>query len=140
MGIIKKPAIIVDLDGTLSIRAPSRDPYDHSYCQEDDVSVPVREVVRRFATDHAIICITGRSNKFRRQTEQFLFWHGVPYTDLIMRPERDRRKDDIVKEFLYRFAVEPEYRVTFVLDDRISVVAMWRRIGLICFQVAEGNY
>ena len=31
-------------------------------------------------------------------------------------------------------------RVRFVLDDRNSVVAMWRSLGLTCLQVAEGDF
>jgi hypothetical protein len=52
----------------------------------------------------------------------------VPYSRLLMRPQRDRRPDYIVKEkMLTRL---DEGRVALVLDDRPQVCAMFRRRGL----------
>jgi hypothetical protein len=46
----------------------------------------------------------------------------------------------VVKREIYRNLIEPKHNVWFVLDDRNSVVKMWREIGLTCLQVEEGNY
>jgi hypothetical protein len=52
----------------------------------------------------------------------------------------DYRADDIVKEeFLDRILAD-EYGTQRVFDDRDRVVTMWRRRGLVCCQVAEGNF
>ena len=48
--------------------------------------------------------------------------------------------DWYVKERIYRGHIEPEYEVLFVLDDRDSVVAQWRKMGVSCFQVAPGAF
>jgi hypothetical protein len=32
------------------------------------------------------------------------------------------------------------YNPTLVFDDRSRVVEMWRKNGIKCFQVAEGNF
>ncbi|WP_446680100.1 phosphatase domain-containing protein [Cellulomonas biazotea] len=36
--------------------------------------------------------------------------------------------------------IEPHFDVIGVVDDRRSVVEMWRSRGLVCFQVAEGDF
>jgi hypothetical protein len=46
-----------------------------------------------------------------------------------------------VKAEIYDRDIEPRHGAPFfVLDDRDKVVAMWRSKGLICLQVAEGNF
>lgn len=46
----------------------------------------------------------------------------------------------IVKEDAFRALVAPRYAVLGVVDDRTKAVRMWRRLGLICLQVAEGDF
>jgi hypothetical protein len=60
--------------------------------------------------------------------------------DLYMRPEGDHRNDAIIKEEIYNKYIKDKFDVEFVLDDRLRVVEMWRRIGLRCLQVAPGNF
>jgi hypothetical protein len=57
-----------------------------------------------------------------------------------MRQAGDKRKDACVKLELYRTQLEPRFAVQFVLDDRDQAVAMWRGLGLICLQVADGAF
>jgi hypothetical protein len=65
----------------------------------------------------------------------------VPDTHLFMRPAKDYRADDIVKEMLLRdHILAAGFCPIFALDDRDRVVAMWRRNGIPCFQVKEGNF
>jgi len=66
-----------------------------------------------------------------------LFWDD--YT-LFMRPDGDFRADNIVKQEIYDTHIKGKHDVLFVMDDRQQVVDMWRRNGLTCFQVAEGNF
>lgn len=53
---------------------------------------------------------------------------------------RDFRPDWVVKEEIYHNDIEPHFNVHFALDDRDQVVKMWRRLGLTCLQVADGNF
>ena len=55
-----------------------------------------------------------------------------------MRAANDTRQDYIIKEEIYRDAIEPYYDVRGVFDDRPSVVAMWRRLGLRVYHVNDG--
>lgn len=59
---------------------------------------------------------------------------------LLMRPDDDNRSDAIVKEEIYLNQIKPHYSVFMVLDDRNKVVEMWREHGLVCHQVADGNF
>lgn len=89
-----------------------------------------------------VIFCTGRPEKYRAATEAWLDEHyGIPITgrQLHMRKDGDYRPDDIVKEEILNTNIDKD-RVFFVLDDRQQVVDMWRRNGLQCFQVAEGNF
>ena len=91
-----------------------------------------------------IICIvSGRPIRFLelevgKQTVAWLKENGVRYDHIFMRQSADKRDDTIVKkEILDKL---PKDRVAYVLDDRSSVVKMWREAGLTCLQVAEGNF
>jgi hypothetical protein len=57
-----------------------------------------------------------------------------------MREAGDSRKDSIVKQELYERHIKPSYDVFVVLDDRNQVVDMWRSLGLVCLQVAPGDF
>lgn len=136
------PAIICDLDGCLSLFDGKRSPYDASKCADDDISPQVAETVKLYYEKgyHIIFC-SGRDDKYRSPTIAFIEKHlpGMTY-DLLMRKSSDMRKDSIIKEEIYRQEIENKYFAHLILEDRSSVVAMWRQLGLVCFQVAEGDF
>lgn len=57
-----------------------------------------------------------------------------------MRAARDMRKDAAVKLEIFDREIRHRYRVIAVWDDRASVVAMWRSLGLTVFAVAPGDF
>jgi hypothetical protein len=48
--------------------------------------------------------------------------------------------DDILKEAWLREQFPDKNNILCVYDDRDKVVAMWRRNGIPCFQVAPGDF
>lgn len=133
-------AIICDIDGTLA-HMVSRGPYDWKRVGEDRLDEPVKLILRLFRTyGDRIIIMSGRDGVCAPETKKWLDMHDIPYHTICMRAEGDNRKDNIVKEELYRRHVEGQYNVRFVLDDRDQVVKMWRDLGLQCLQVAPGNF
>jgi hypothetical protein len=48
--------------------------------------------------------------------------------------------DDILKEAWLREQFPDKNNILCVYDDRDKVVAMWRRNGISCFQVAPGDF
>jgi predicted kinase len=135
------PAIMVDIDGTIALMA-GRSPYDESRVHQDRPNEAVIAAVRAMhAAGHAVIFCSGRTDGCRAATEKWLAEHvAVPYEALYMRSAGDTRKDSIVKVELFDQHIRHRWRVVAVFDDRASVVAAWRAIGLTVFAVAEGNF
>ncbi|HNC56727.1 MAG TPA: AAA family ATPase [Leptospiraceae bacterium] len=138
-----QPAVLCDVDGTLTTGPNDRSPYDWSKVSQDQPHLPVVWLVQTLAMDkrRAIIFVSGRDEVCRKDTEEWIRKHvGDFYFRLLMRPQGDMRKDSIVKEEIYNNFIKDEYFVEFVLDDRQQVVDTWRSLGLPCFQVAPGNF
>ena len=83
-----------------------------------------------------IVICTGRPDRYRQVTEEWLMDHGVAWHQLYMRAEGDHRPDHIVKRQILDGIREDGWNPVLVIDDRQSVVDMWRDAGLICLQVA----
>ncbi|MFC6086053.1 phosphatase domain-containing protein [Sphaerisporangium aureirubrum] len=133
---------LVDIDGTLALKG-DRSPYDWDRVGEDLPNLPVILVVQALIqADHRVAYLSGRKERCRRQTELWLATH-VGHWDrtegLWMRPDHDNRPDFRLKRDIYRrhFAHQ---EITGVIDDRKTVVAMWRSLGLTVLQVAEGDF
>jgi hypothetical protein len=135
-------AWIVDVDGTLAIHC-CRSPYDWRLASTDQPNRSVVVAVQALAAHpdvSAIIAISGREERAREVTAKWLNDSRVPYDELLMRADGDYRRDDVVKEEIFRQRVQHRFSVAGVIDDRDRVVQMWRRIGLVCFQVADGKF
>lgn len=134
------PAIIVDVDGTLAWLL-DRNPYDASNCASDLLNHSVANLVKlEHANGTTIVVITGREEKDRTATEDWLQMHEVPYKHVYMRVTGDKRKDTVAKKEIFETHVFPNYFTKYVLEDRRRVVDMWRALGLQCFQVAPGEF
>jgi hypothetical protein len=143
------PAIMCDLDGTLSLFTEKghRGPYDATLCDQDECNEVVKRVLEAASIwlDQRVLFVSGRFDTYRPQTLAFLhqhldatvIWHEE---DLFMRAEGDTRKDWIIKGEIFDRHIRGIYDVQYVLDDRDQVVKFWRSIGLTCLQVAEGAF
>ena len=91
------------------------------------------------AVEREFYFFSGRSEVVRKETEEWLKKH-VPITEdrdweLHMRKEGDYRPDTTIKyEMMYELKITPD-DVLCILDDRQSVVDMWRKEGFRCLQV-----
>lgn len=141
----KKRAIICDIDGTVARFDPTiRTPYEHEKSDQDlphQHVIDLLNIIRFGATDVDILMVSGRYDKHREITYDWLQKHKVPFNRLFMRDDDDNRPDNIVKMEIYTNNIEKHYDILFVLDDRNRVVDMWRKVlKLPCFQVAEGDF
>lgn len=135
-----KPAIIVDLDGTLA-HMTDRSPYEWKRVGEDNIDDSIRTLVNLIHETTQIIIMSGRDGSCLHETAAWLDKHDVRFDQLIMRNPGDMRPDWIVKNELFNEHVAGKYRIRFVLDDRDQVVDLWRnKLGLPTYQVAEGNF
>lgn len=135
------PAVMVDIDGTLALRG-NRGPFNFELCSDDLPLVPVVKVLTALLQlDWKIVVLSGREEKFRDVTKQWLDRHLEEYHALHMRSNGDYRSDEIIKLELFESYVRNTFDVQFVLDDRNRVVDMWRnQLGLTCFQVQDGDF
>lgn len=132
-------AIIVDIDGTLA-HMDGRSPYDWERVGEDLLDENLGRIIHVLSGRFRIIVMSGRSEDCREITQEWLRDNHVKYDYLFMRPSRDNRPDTIIKYELFDEHVRGRFNITCVYDDRSSVVQLWRRMGLSCYQVAPGNF
>jgi len=91
------------------------------------------------ATWPLILC-SGRPETYRAATESWLAQHcPLTYARLYMRPADDTRPDHEVKAEMLAQIRSDGFDPFAVIDDRSSVVEMWRANGLLCFQVAAAE-
>lgn len=132
--------IICDLDGTLA-KIDGRSPYDAEKCEQDLLNEGVASIVKSYYKNgYTILLVSGREDKFKPQTENWLKTHNIKYQQLIMRKSSDIRKDSIVKREIFDNYIKNNYYIEFILDDRNQVVDMWRDLGLTCLQVDYGDF
>jgi hypothetical protein len=139
--------VVFDLDGTIAnidhrralVEKLPKD-WDAFYqkCKDD---VPVTHVIRMMmllaGAGYRIHIWSGRSDIVMPETKAWLADYGVPYHQLMMRPADDYTPDVKLKEKW--LSLQMQYPA-WVFDDRDSVVDMWRRRGIPCYQVARGSF
>jgi predicted kinase len=131
--------VICDLDGTLALFG-DKNAYDRDF-ENDRLNTTVAYTLKRLGLP--LIITSGRNDKFKQVTEQWLLNHEpeLPAIKmLLMRKDGDVRKDSIVKREMYETEISGKYNVFAVFDDRDQVVRLWRELGLTCFQVADGKF
>jgi len=86
------------------------------------------------------VFVTGRGEEHRLATEHWLLDHFPTSQPLYMRKVGDRRDDDIIKAELLDELQHDGWEPIMAFEDRSRVVKMWRSLGLLCAQVAEGDF
>lgn len=146
-----KPVVVFDIDGTLAdiserrlhLEGSSPDWSRFNGGMSTDVpNFPVVELYKALwdSGRFKLVLTSGRNERFRKFTENWLFWNEVRFDAIYMRADNDGRPDhEIKREFLDR--IRQDYgEVLFAVDDRQQVVDMWRRNGVTCLQCADGNF
>ena len=137
------PAIIVDIDGTVS-ECTSRGHFDYDKVDTDYPIENVCNIVRTYLNYVQVIYLSGREDRCKDMTQKWLLRHGLWTTtlepQLHMRKTGDFRKDCRIKKEIFDEVILGKYHVEFCLDDRNQVVKLWRDMGLTCLQVAYGDF
>ena len=147
------PLYIFDLDGTLADLTHRRHFVDkkvgrkdwdafHAACVDDAPIWPVIHTMRTLqAAGAECWVVSGRSDAVYDQTVDWVTRHDCAPSRLLMRKAGDYTPDDVLKEsWLRSWPSADVARIVAVFDDRDRVVAMWRRHGIQCFQVAPGDF
>lgn len=148
---MNKKIVILDLDGTVadcSHRLHFIEGYNRKYQEFYDAipdDSPIKHIIDLVRAlnqtgEYLVLAVTGRPITHLRETQLWLNKEFVPFSALFMRPEGDFRKDYVVKKEILE-QIRAEYgEPAFALDDRSSVVNMWRENGVPCLQVAPGDF
>ena len=150
--------VIFDLDGTLanidkrremSMMENGKMNWEIFFTPEniwfDLPNEPVIEMSKILSQKHRIVILSGRSKATKQETVRWLNKFEVPFDVIKMRPTTREwlfmPDDDLKQHWLDTlFSGEKKKDILCVFDDRQKVVDMWRRNGLTCFQVDEGQF
>jgi hypothetical protein len=131
-----EPAIITDLDGTL-FHMNGREFSEWSEVGTDIANPIIKGIVNLEAQNGTYIFATsGRDDECATPTAFSLHENDIHYDELLMRDHRDPRPDIMVKYDLFMKHIFGKKFVKYVLDDRQQVVDLWRKLGIVCLQVA----
>lgn len=137
-GAMQRPQVaVIDLDGVLAdvrhrlhhlVGRPKDWDAFFAAAPDDPPLVEGLEVARRLAEVYEVVYLSGRPERCRRDTEEWLARHGAPAGEVRLRPERDRRPARLFKiEQLRALAADAE--VTVHVDDDPRVVEASRAAG-----------
>ena len=143
--------VVCDLDGTLcDIRhrlhfVQNTDKKDwkgfFNGIPQDEVRMDVLDKLLAYEeAGNKIILVSARPDTYREQTETWLerAFSGYPLAHvLLMRRSGDTRNDTEVKSDIYEKYLK-NLSITKVIDDRPSVIRMWRSKGLDVDDVGDG--
>ncbi|HSJ87407.1 MAG TPA: HAD family acid phosphatase [Anaerolineales bacterium] len=140
--------VIFDIDGTLAdiserIHHIKRKPknwnaFNAGMAQDKAIHSMLRLCNILYASGLQIILCSGRNERNRPETVEWLSRQGVNYHELLLRRDEDYRPDAVVKRELIQNL--DKNRILFVVEDRSRVVEMWRSEGLVCLQCAPGEF
>lgn len=146
-----KPTVLFDIDGTIANIKHRRkfleqtSPDWKSFNASMGQDIPNEDVVSLYKSlwskdDFEITLVTGRSDRHRKITEQWLSWNEIPYNQILMRSDKDFRADSLIKQDILNNLLNAGKIIAFVVDDRQQVVDMWRRNGITCLQCDVGDF
>lgn len=139
---MKRDIIFWDLDSTLAcgdarqhlIAAEGWDSF-HSRCKEDTLHEDVfrlLELITTLARSPMCVGLTGRNEKWRAITMEWLHENNVLLDELLMRPDDDFRssvdvKIDLVDSFTDGKIAE---RTLMLIDDRADICDAFNQLGV----------
>lgn len=151
--------VIFDLDGTLAnvehrLHHVRRTPPDwdafFAACGDDPPNEPVVGLFEMISRSNAYatpgvtpFIVSGRPESTREATALWLTRQGIydwNYEALLMRPDGDHRPDHVLKAEILANIRGQGYEPLFAVDDRPSVVRMWRAHGVPCFACDDAQW
>ena len=140
MDELKKEAVIVDIDGTISNishrvhHVIGKNKNWNAFSELMDRDLPITKNINRiaykFGSEYKILFVSGRSQKYKKKTEKWL--SDYFYTDeylLFLRKDNDKRpsfeiKRDILNNLRKKFIIK------YAIDDNEKDLKMYEKEGL----------
>lgn len=144
----KRMFVVFDLDGTLALtehrahflNRPSKEKDWRGFyaaCDRDEPCHPlIRTLLALHSTGAEVEIWSGRSDEVKDKTTAWLAEHGLGHIPIRTRRAGDHRPDTVLKAEWLDEGRTP----ALVFEDRASMVAMWRSRGIVCCQVAPGDF
>jgi FMN phosphatase YigB (HAD superfamily) len=143
--MIKRPAWIFDVDGTLA----DVDPLLHWISNQDRASESFKQNFEKFHSEsiycrpHAevvdmlwekvnkfdIIVVTARQEKWRAHTAYWMVNNNIPHTAMFMRQDADSRPDYEIKKDILEH-VKLFWDVKHAVDDNPNIIRLWEENGI----------
>lgn len=125
----------VDIDGTLT---DEKIDLDMLYLSPRDVERKMLSLGPKdgidvlFDTDHNIYPVTGRQERYRGVTEDWLDTYGIPYIDLTMFPDNFYVKNgyDVPRYVCLKLDIHIRKNLQMSLDDNEDVVIAFNKAGI----------
>ncbi len=145
----KARLVVFDLDGTLAltehrnhfVERPVGEKNWNAFfdaCDRDELNWPIAmTLLSLYAAGCDVQIWSGRTDRVRAKTENWLLENGLGQIPLRMRQESDHRADVVLKK---EWLDAEDQKPTLVFEDRATVVAMWRENGVVCAQIAPGAF
>lgn len=132
------PTLVCELDHVIAIPS-ERGLQDIFLCENDLVHQPIKELLDIYrAANYKIVLLTQRSENYRRQTQNWLYYNRIEFDELLMYPlgiKGNRYKIEV-----YEKELAPKYQVKLALETQQEAIDLWRlELGIPCVQVGYGD-
>ena len=146
-----KKWIIFDFDGTLSdardrqhFVTNGNEDWD-GFFEAVDQDAPIGEIAEFYKNMveggiYNVAIFTGRPERVKAKSENWLIKHGLPVVDIYCRLDNDKRHDLDAKREIYENFIKDGKQVSFIVEDRNSVVNMWRSMGIVCLHCFDADF
>lgn len=150
--LVRKPEkgwVLCDIDGTVAdiehrLHFVNKEPKDwkgfFGAMEEDKPREVVVKLLREYIEQgHGIIFVSARPEQYRDKTEKWLMNNVSEFFfTLLMRRANDKRPDTEVKQDILDTYFTDRSKIFRVIDDRPSVIRMWKSNGLEVIDVGKG--
>lgn len=143
--MIKRPAWIFDVDGTLVNVDPvlhhilNKDRSSESFKKDFDAfhkaslncdpNKDVVDMVWQVCDNLDVIIVTARKEKYRALTARWLKNNNVPHDALFMRQDDDHREDyEVKKDILVH--IQEYWDIKHAVDDHPGIIKLWEENGI----------
>ena len=143
------PAVIVDLDGTLSdaagrqhfLERPRKDwQAFFDACGDDPVIDEIARLLDLLDPALTIVLLTARPVRIRDLTLGWLHRYGLRWDLLVMRPARDYRSSPDAKRVAVEQLRAHGFELRLAFDDDPRNVSMFHAEGIPCVYLHSGYY
>lgn len=150
-----KPAVIVDLDGTIAdlthrqhfLERKPKDWKAFFAAMPDDAPIGfIISLMEALWHRYYIAICTGRPHTYEAVTKEWLSKFHVPYDRLMMRDqdlnpdEPSWQSDPVIKMWMLATLRSEGRTVLCAIDDRPSVIKMWRENGVPCLAMDDASW